>query len=120
MDTDTDDVLRPANKALTIHPVAMFLERDVVVFRHQERRIVPTVIEVRDAHSCDLPGVESFSELSVETAFARSEDGSGGKPCVLRIDFLWSKKKVFYVRYASQLGSEVFYFGIERFGRGIG
>ena len=46
--------------------------------------------------------------------------GSGGKPCVLRIDFLQSKKKVFHVRYASQLGSEVFYFGIERFGRGIG
>ena len=49
-----------------------------------------------------------------------SQGGSGGKPCVLRIDFLQSKKKVFHVRYASQLGSEVFYFGIERFGRGIG
>ncbi len=48
------------------------------------------------------------------------ELGSGGKPCVLRIDFLQSKKKVFHVRYASQLGSEVFYLGIERFGRGIG
>ena len=33
--------------------------------------------------------------------------GSGGKPCVLRIDFLQSKKKVFHVRYASQLSSEV-------------
>ena len=50
----------------------------------------------------------------------RTDSGSGGKPCVLRIDFLQSKKKVFHVRYASQLGSVVFYFGIERFGRGIG
>lgn len=59
-----------------------------------------------------------LSTTSEKALFGRP--GSGGKPCVLRIDFLQSKKKVFHVRYASQLGSEVFYFGIERFGRGIG
>ena len=56
----------------------------------------------------------------IRTYLDKPDNGSGGKPCVLRIDFLQSKKKVFHVRYASQLGSEVFYFGIERFGRGIG
>lgn len=74
VNTDTDDILRPANKTLTIHTVAALLEWYVIVFRNEERRIVASIIEVRHNHLGNLSGVEGFSELSVRTAFARSED----------------------------------------------